>query len=164
MATDHMSFQNFLSRFENCVVGMANNAERVNFFKCSLTDRPLGLINHLSCTNTNYHRALSLLKKEYLNIDEIIDQIFQDILDYIPKKEISYSEFGEFISRTASLLEELGNTYSCDVSEDNSGGSSVNGQDLFSEISQGAKGGNDRVDGEAHTILVFHIGAHRRGN
>ena len=85
MATDHMSFQNFLSKFENCVVGMANDAERLNFFKCSLTDRALRLINHLSCTNTNYHRALSLLKKEYLNIDEIIGQIFQDI--GLPTKE-----------------------------------------------------------------------------
>ena len=77
------------------MVGMANDAERLNFLKCSLTDRGLRLINHLSCTNTNYLRALSLLKKEDLNIDEIIDQIFQDILDYLLKKEISYSEFGK---------------------------------------------------------------------
>ena len=40
MATDHMSLQNFLSRFENCVLGMANDAERLIFFlKCSFTDR-----------------------------------------------------------------------------------------------------------------------------
>ena len=140
MATDHMSFQNFLSRFENCVVGMANDAERLNFLKCSLTDRALRLINHLSCTNSNYHRALSLLKKEYLNIDEIIDQIFQDILDYIPKKEISYLEFGEFISRTASLLEELGNPYSCDLSEDISGGARLMAKILFLKFPKELKG------------------------
>ena len=137
MATDHM---NFLSRFENWVVGMANDAERLNFLKCSLTDRALRLINHLSYTNTNYQRALSLLKKEYLNIDEIIDQIFQDILDYIPKKEIFYLEFGEFISRTASLLEELGNTYSSDFSEDNSGGARLMAKILFLKFPKELKG------------------------
>ena len=110
---------------------MVGLAKRINSLKCSLTDRALRLINHLSCTNTNYQRALSLLKKEYLNIDEIIDQIFQDILDYIQKKEISYSEFGEFISRIASLLEELRNTYSCDFSEDNSGGAQLMAKILF---------------------------------
>ena len=52
MATDHMSFQNFLSRFENCVVGMAKYAERLNSLKCFHTDQALRLINHLSCTNT----------------------------------------------------------------------------------------------------------------
>ena len=140
MATDHMSFQNFLSRFENCVVGMANDAECLNFLKCSLKDRALRLINHLSCTNTNYQRALSLLKKEYLNIDEIIDQMSQDILDYIPKKEISYSEFGEFNTRTASLMEELGNTYSCDFSEDNSGGARLMAKIFFLKFPKELKG------------------------
>ena len=75
-----------------------------------------------------------------MNIDEIIDQIFQDILDYLQKKEISYSEFGEFISRTASLLEELGNTYSCDFSEDNSGGARLMAKILFLKFPKELKG------------------------
>ena len=83
---------------------------------------------------------LSLLKKEFLNIDEIIDQVFQDILDYLPKKEISYLEFGEFISRTASLLEELGNTYSFDFSEDNSGGARLMAKILFLKFPKELKG------------------------
>ena len=54
MSADHLSYRNFLSRFENCVVGVANDAERLNVLKCSLTDRALRLINHLSCTDANY--------------------------------------------------------------------------------------------------------------
>ena len=60
-------------------------------------------------------------------------------MDYIPKKEISYSEFGEFISRTASLL-ELGNTYSCDFSEDNSGGARLIAKILFLKFPKELKG------------------------
>ena len=48
--------------------------------------------------------ALSILKKEYLDIDEIIDQVFQDILNYSPKEDGSYSDLRGFISRIASLL------------------------------------------------------------
>ena len=140
MTTDHMSFQNFLSRFENCVAGMANNAERLNFLKCSLTDEALRLIQHLSCTDANYQRALTTLKKKYLDIDEIIDQIFQDILDYVPKKDTAYLEFNEFVSRTASLLEELGNSYFCDFSEDTSAGARLMAKILFQKFPKELKG------------------------
>ncbi|CAE1251573.1 adk [Acanthosepion pharaonis] len=140
MADDHMSFRNFLTRFENCVVGMANDSERLNFLKCSLSDRALRLINHLSCTDANYQRALSVLKREYLDIDEIIDQIFQDILDYVPKKDICCSGLGEFISRTASLLEELGNSFSCDFSVDDSGGARLMAKILFRNFPKKLKG------------------------
>lgn len=68
---------------------MANDAERLNFLKCSLSDRPLLLINHLNCINENYQLALTILKMEYLDL-EIIDQIFQDIIDYFLKKERSF--------------------------------------------------------------------------
>ena len=67
METNLMSFRNFLSRFENFVAGMANDAERVNFLKCSLSGQPLWLINHLTISNRNYKLALSVLKSEYLN-------------------------------------------------------------------------------------------------
>ena len=47
MENDWMSFNNFLFRFENCAAGMANDAEKLIFLKCYLSERLLLLINHL---------------------------------------------------------------------------------------------------------------------
>lgn len=66
---------------------MVNDAEKLNFLKCSLSDRPLLLINHLNMVSRNYQITLKILKTEYLNVHEIIDQVFQDIIDYHPKCE-----------------------------------------------------------------------------
>lgn len=45
---------------------------------CSLSGRPWLLINHLSKVKRNY--LLKILKTEFLNMDKIIDQVFQDII------------------------------------------------------------------------------------
>lgn len=66
---------------------MVTNAKRLNFLICSLSDRPLLLISHLSVINGNYQIALNILKRKYLDIDEIIDDIFQDIIDYISNEK-----------------------------------------------------------------------------
>lgn len=76
MHTDRMSFQNFLSRFENCVASMANDTERLNFLRCSLSGKTLLLINYLDISNKNYRMTLNILKDEYLEKDEIISNIF----------------------------------------------------------------------------------------
>lgn len=86
MDKDHLSFRNFLSRFENCVAGMANVSEKLNLLKCSISYRPLLLINHFSVVNRNYQITLKILKTEYLNVDEII----QDISDYRVPNVISF--------------------------------------------------------------------------
>lgn len=39
-------------------------------------------------------------------MDEIIDREFQDIIDYKPEKN-AYSNLGNFIARTSSVLSEL---------------------------------------------------------
>ncbi|CAE1332535.1 unnamed protein product [Acanthosepion pharaonis] len=135
MADDHMSSRKFLTRFENCWLAWPMT------LKCSLSDRALRLINHLSCTDANYRRALSVLKREYLDIDEIMDQIFQYILDYVPKRDTCCSDLGEFISRTASLLEELGNFFSCGFSADDSGEARLMAKIVFQKISKELKEG-----------------------
>lgn len=62
---------------------MANDVESLNFLKCSLSGRCLLLINDLNIFNKNYHVILTILKNEYLDEDEIIDNIRQDILEFI---------------------------------------------------------------------------------
>lgn len=81
------------------MAGISNDAEKLNFLKCSLSDRPSLLINHLSYINENYQLALTILKREYLDVDEIIDQIFQDIIGYSPKNDLMIN----LVSRTYSL-------------------------------------------------------------
>ena len=105
----------------------AKDAEKLNFLKCSLSERLLLLINHLSYVNANYQLTLSVLKKEYLDVNDITDKIFQDIIDFSPKRECSYADLGGFISRTASILEELASSLDCNFSEDDSAGARLMG-------------------------------------
>ena len=120
---------------------MANDAEKLNFLKCSLSERPLLLINHLSYVNANYQQALSVLKKEYLDVNDSIDKIFQDIIDFSPPpKECSYADLGGFISRTASILEELASSLHCDFSGDDSTGARLMVKILFLKFPRELKG------------------------
>ena len=60
------------------------------------------------------------------------NQIFQDILKYVPRKYTSFSDLGEFISRIVSLLKELGN--SCDFSVNDSGGAHLMAKVVFQKF------------------------------
>lgn len=140
VAADPLSFWNFLTRFENCVFDMASDADRLNFLKCCLSGEALRLVKHFSCTNSNYTRALSILKREYLDLDSTVDHIFEDILNFSPKRNAPLSELGDFISRTASMLEELGNFFSCDFSVDTSSGARLMSKILFRKFPDDLKG------------------------
>lgn len=97
---------------------MANDIERFNFPKCFLSETPLLLINHLRCTNANYQHVLYILK-EYLDVNEIVDRLFQNIIDYTPEKN-AYSDIGIFITRSSSIRSEFSQILFCDFSEDGS--------------------------------------------
>lgn len=93
-----ISVRNFLSKFANCVDGIANDAERFNFVKCSLLERPLLLIKPLEL----HRRELStrsLYFKRRIDMDEIIGRVFQYIIEYPPEKN-GYSDLGNIIART----------------------------------------------------------------
>lgn len=97
---DKMNYRNFLSQFENCVTDMKIKANKLNYLKSSLSDRALQLINHFTITSRNYR----LLKKEFMVTEEVIFNLFQQILGYISKREKTYSDWSSFIARTQSII------------------------------------------------------------
>ena len=76
----------------------------VQSFKCTLVERPLLLVNHLSISKKNYKVVFTILKNEYLDKDEITDNTFLNILDFSTKQEKSY---------TSLFLAKLDNYFSC---------------------------------------------------
>lgn len=136
-----MLFINLLLRFANCVDDMANDTERLNFPKCFLSETPLLLINHLCCTNANYQYVLYILK-EYLDVYEIVDRLFQNIIDYTPEKN-AYSGIGIFITRSSSILSEFSRILFCDFSEDGFNPSSTDGETTISQMPDGIE---NRID------------------
>lgn len=87
------------------MAGMANDAERIPFLKCSLSDRPFLMINLLSFTNKNYRVVLTDLMNEYVNENEIIEFIFQDLSTSPLHGESFFSVLTEFISKNPSFLD-----------------------------------------------------------
>lgn len=85
---------------------IANDAEMLNVVICSLSERNLLLINRLSCTDANLQHSLSILKGEYLDMDDIIDRLFQHIIDYTPKR-IAYFDLENITPMTSSIVIEL---------------------------------------------------------
>lgn len=146
-----MRFQNALSRFENCVAGRANNTDRLK----TSWNLPLLLINHVSISNKNYQVALTVLKDEYLDEDEIIDNIFQDVVVFSSKREKSFSTLTELISKTASLLAELESSFNCTFSDDHFSGACLMVKILFSRFLREVEGELIRLSGKRIPTLSF---------
>lgn len=108
MDYNRMSFRNFLPCFENCLAGMDNNAKSLNFLKCSLSGRPLLLINHLRISNKNYCVALTVPKNEYLDENEIISVTVVKCFSCLMEKIILFSSFpSEIKGETIQLLGKI---------------------------------------------------------
>lgn len=107
-------------------------AGRGKTLKCFLSGRPLLLIKHLQ--QKNYRVSFTVLKNKYIEEDEIIDNIFQDILDFSIKQEKHFATLTEFISKIASLLAQLESSFGCIFSDDRASGARLYGKNFIFQI------------------------------
>ncbi|CAE1235943.1 unnamed protein product [Acanthosepion pharaonis] len=91
--------------------------------------------------------TFDILGDEYLDKDEIIDNLFQEILDFSVKREISFSSLTQFIFWITSFLMELESFFNCAFSYDQSSGARLVAKILFSKFPREVKGEMIRLSG-----------------
>ena len=91
-------FKNFLAQFENCVTSVKSQKVKISLLKSFLTGYTSQLIENLSHKNENYDVAINLLKKIFLHVIFIINEMFKQILNYNPKFDPDFVNVRKFLS------------------------------------------------------------------
>ena len=120
----------------------------VQSFKCSLMERPLLQVNHLSISNKNY----KVVKNEYLDKNEITNNTFLNILDFSTKQERSY---------TSLFLAKLDNYFSCAFFNNIFYESLPYGKVTIHEVFQRNDGRTKPTVWKKDLYLVFHTMGYR---
>ena len=102
-------YSSFLIEFNN-IIGLRTNladATKFTYLKTYLKGYALKVINHLHVTDENYQTALSLLEKEFLNKDEIVDDLFVKFFSAKPKFDQTYLETKLYINEIRCIISDL---------------------------------------------------------
>lgn len=71
-------------------------------------------MSHLSLEDENLEVAINLLRKEFLDIPLIIDEIFKQLLGSTPKYDPEFVNIKSFLSEIKAGLSELKTSYNLD--------------------------------------------------
>ena len=104
-------FKNFLVQFENCVDAVHSKKAKLSLLKSFLTGYASQLVAHLSLEDENFEVAVNLLRKEFLDIPLIIDEIFKQLLSSSPKYDPEFVSVKSFLSEIKADLSELKTSY-----------------------------------------------------
>ena len=86
-------------------------------------------------TDDNYIIALNTLKKEYLDVDYIRDELLKQINSKVPSYDIAYIKTKHFLAEIKNILHDLAKHYDCDLLTKSSGGYIFVSQIVFSKLS-----------------------------
>ena len=92
IATNVNEYYSFITEFNN-VIGLRLNlseATKLTYLKNYLGGYALKLIQHLQITDGNYRVALTLLEKEFLDKDAIVDELFSKLIALKPEHDPTY--------------------------------------------------------------------------
>ena len=107
--TDNLEYTTFLTQFNN-IVGLRSNltkSTKFTYLKTYLKGYALKVIQHLLVTDDNYSVALSLLEKEFLNKDALIDDLFTKLLFLKPKYDSAFLDTKIYINEVRCIFSDL---------------------------------------------------------
>ena len=104
-----LEFQSFLNQFNNAVGSNKNYSDSLKFsyLLSYLRDLPLKLVQHLPVDDSSFSLALSLLKKEYLDIPALKDKIYKKIIEFAPTYDETYESTKVYLAEVRSHLHDL---------------------------------------------------------
>ena len=105
---DKMAFKNFWAEFTNCMEAYSCTSDtlKLKYLKSFTSGKAFQLIRHLSLTDGNFNKALELLQKEYLQIENIITEYVGKIMT--PKLHMkSMSEVESFLGERRAIAYDL---------------------------------------------------------
>ena len=112
----NFEFHTFLSQFNN-VVGFRKNlssATKLTYLKSYLKGYAHKLVQNLTIIDGNYQVALDLLKKEFLNTEALVDELFRKLYEIKPEYDKDFTKTKIYINDIKCILADLA-TYERDL-------------------------------------------------
>jgi len=89
----------------------------MTYLKSYLTGYALKVVSHLKTNDENYSVAMSLLESEFLNKEQLIDDLFGKLIKLKPESDTDLYHTKLYINEVRCLLSDLKN-YGKDLLED----------------------------------------------
>ena len=105
----NISFDSFLNQF-NAIIGCKEKytpSLKLSYLKSYLEGFPLQLIAHLPNVDESYEEAINLLKKEFLDVAFLKDEIYKKLLVNAPTFDDTYASTRIYLSEIRSKIFEL---------------------------------------------------------
>ena len=136
--TDAFAFLAWFSQFENMLASGRPMAGRYNLAAlCNhLTHTGLAykLIQTLEITDDNYDVAVEILKKEFLDVEKIVDKLFDQILEKSPKYDSEFENVRLYVAEIRAILNDLKKSYNVDLISSGTGGYKFVSRIIFSKL------------------------------
>ena len=108
----------------------------MNYLKTKVVGTAAPFIQHLNPNPGNYAAAIEALKKEYLDIPYLTDQLLSQILNLQPSFSEDYSKTRNYIADIRNKLFDLKTHYNVDLLVPASGGYVLISHIVFSKLSR----------------------------
>ena len=108
-SADKFEFKTFLMQFEN-VIGSKKNlsdSSKLVYLRGYLSKYAYKLIQHLSVCDSNYLVAMELLKKEFLDLNYITDELLKRVLYAKPNFDPKFLDTRTYLNEMRAVLFEL---------------------------------------------------------
>ena len=135
---DRFQFKHWLAQFE-CIIEASPNMldkYKLSVLKSKVSGLASQFIQHLELTAENYPVALDRLKKEYLDIPFIIDELLKQILNKTPGFEPDYMRTRQYLAEIKNMLHDLHKHYEIDLMTADTGGHKLVSHIVFSKLHQ----------------------------
>ena len=151
---DKFAFKNFLSSFESYVSALRSDADKLQVLRGYLSGYPASVISNLSISDENYGRAIELLKAEFLDLDLIKSEIFDDLIEGI-SCDNSLDSLRQFLTKIKANLCELQSSHNLNFYEENTPGARLIAHLIFKKLPNFVKGEIIRISGTNYPPISF---------
>ena len=134
---DRFQFKTWLAQFEAVLKGSPkmDDKSKLIYLKTKVTGLACQYIISLELTNENYEVAIKRLKKEFLDVDFIKDELIKQLLNKKPVYDTSYAKTRNYLSDIENIMNDLTKNYSLDCETDGTSGHAIISHVVFAKLS-----------------------------
>ena len=134
---DKFMFKHWLAQVDTIIEAQNNwtGKHKLMLLQTHVKGLAREFISHLELTNENYTVARNLLMKEYLDIRQIKDEYFKQILEKQPGFDVEYLKTRQYLAEINNKLFDLKEHYGADLISEGTGGYQLISHVVFSKLS-----------------------------
>ena len=136
-ANDRLKFKDWLSEFYSVINlnPLWDENRKLTFLRQQILGDAATFIAHLDTGVGNYDRAIQALKDEYLNEEYNVDELFRQLLQESPERDVTYQKTAIYLASVRNKLHTLKNHYDTDLIDPSSSGHKLLSHIVFNKLS-----------------------------